>query len=62
MTAVQWWCSGVVLNRIFSSASSQCPLENAPASQNVAAGHDYVTQSVQAESSPPSGQEFDSVG
>ena len=25
MTAVQWWCSGVVLNRIFGSSSSSPP-------------------------------------
>ena len=60
MTAVQWWCSGVVLNRIFSTSTQQHHSVG-PMSENVASKQDDLKQSPQQPSSAFIGQAVDRV-
>ena len=62
MTAVQWWCSGVVLNRIFGSPSSsppRPPINAMPAS--AAAAQARAKASLQTPSSQDLGGTVDQV-
>jgi hypothetical protein len=62
MTAVQWWCSGVVLNRIFGSPSAsppRPPINAVPAS--AVAEQAQMKASLQAPSSQDLGGTVDQV-
>ena len=60
MTLVQWWCSGVMLNRIFApSASSQQRQSTGRVRENTASGQDSPAQNSQKPSSPSVGRAFD---
>jgi hypothetical protein len=60
MTLVQWWCSGVVLNRIFTpSASSQQRPSTGRARENAASGQGDPGQNSQKPSPASIGRAFD---
>ncbi len=62
MTAVQWWCSGVVLNTDFgSSSSSPRPQALDPTLKDHAAGRGQLGQIAQAAGAQSVGQTFDRV-
>jgi hypothetical protein len=60
MTAVQWWCSGVMLNRIFSSSTRRHQGAN-PMSSNVASKQNGLRHTPQKPSSESIGRAMDRV-
>jgi hypothetical protein len=63
MTAVQWWCSGVVLNRILRPSAAPPPRQNADvAAGDVASEQAGPSQNSQQPSSQQVGGSYDGVG
>ncbi|MGO8691446.1 MAG: hypothetical protein ACLQLG_17625 [Thermoguttaceae bacterium] len=61
MTAVQWWCSGAVLNTVFGASNPPPrPRDSDAAAKNAAAGQESGP-SAAAAASQPSGATFDRV-
>jgi hypothetical protein len=60
MTAVQWWCSGVVLHNIFGQSSQgPRPPQGDATANSVSSGQGQPGQSAAATASRPSGATFD---
>ena len=62
MTAVQWWCTGVVLDRIFTPNSSQQGHATHAANKTAASAGDGSTQNSQSSSSHSVGKVLDRMG
>lgn len=62
ISAVQWWCSGVVLNRVFSPPRAPQVAQDVGPAPNTGGDHAAAEQTAVMPISPDAGEALDRAG